>query len=153
MLLIQIMCLTVLFHNLLPFQPPKQQRQSTERTPNTIDNKAIVWFITLPTVQMCWWISSWAEFANISDGSHVLHMLCFFLIKKVKLTHTRLSSVEFRSWSRFLAVSLQVTWVINPAVGCHYLPPGLQLPPQPLRGLLPVSLLGEQRHNRCEQFA
>jgi len=29
----------------------------------------------------------------------------------------------------------------------------LQLPPQPLRGLLPVLLLGEQRHNGCEQFA
>ena len=37
--------------------------------------------------------------------------------------------------------------------GCHYFPPGLQLPPQPLRGLLPVLLLGEQRHNGCEQFA
>jgi len=54
-------------------------------------------------------------------------------------------SVVFRSWSRFLAVSLQVTWIINPTVGCHYFPPGLQLPPQPLRGLLPISLLGEQR--------
>jgi len=42
---------------------------------------------------------------------------------------------------------MQVTWVINLAVGCHYFPPGLQLPPQPLRGLLPVLLLGEQRHN------
>ena len=29
----------------------------------------------------------------------------------------------------------------------------LQLPPQPLRGLLPVSLLGEQGHGGCEQFA
>jgi len=29
----------------------------------------------------------------------------------------------------------------------------IQLPPQPLRGLLPVLLLGEQRHNGCEQFA
>ena len=38
-------------------------------------------------------------------------------------------------------------------IGCHYVPPGLQLPPQPLRGLLPVSLLGEQRHNGCEQLA
>jgi len=38
-------------------------------------------------------------------------------------------------------------------VGCHYFPPGLQLPPQPLRGLLPISLLGEQRHDGCEQFA
>jgi len=41
----------------------------------------------------------------------------------------------------------------KPAVGCHYFPPGLQLPPQPLRGLLPVLLLGEQGHNGCEQFA
>jgi len=59
----------------------------------------------------------------------------------------------FRSWSLFLAVNLQVTWVINPAVGCHYFPPGLQLPSQPIRGLLPILLLGEQRHNGCEQFA
>ena len=28
-----------------------------------------------------------------------------------------------------------------------------QLAPQPLRGLLPVLLLGEQRHDKCEQFA
>ena len=69
------------------------------------------------------------------------------------VAHTRLPSVRFRSWSRFLAVSLQVMWVINPAVGCHYFPPGLQLPPQPLRRLLPISLLGEHRHNGCEQFA
>ena len=31
--------------------------------------------------------------------------------------------------------------------------PLLQLPSQPLRGLLPISLLGEQRHDGCEQFA
>jgi len=73
--------------------------------------------------------------------------------KKVKAAHTRLPSVKFWSWSRFLAVSLQVTWVINPAVGCHYFPPDLQLPPQPLRGLLSILLLGEQTHNGCEQFA
>ena len=68
-------------------------------------------------------------------------------IKRVKVAHTRLPSVGFRSRSRFLAVSLQVTWVINPAVGCHYFPQGLQLPPQPLRGLLPILRLDEQRHN------
>ena len=73
--------------------------------------------------------------------------------KKVKVAHTRLPSLGFRSWSKFLAVSLQVTWVIKPAVGCHYFPPGLQLPLQPLRGLTPTSLLGEQRHDGCEQFA
>jgi len=61
-----------------------------------------------------------------------------------KVAHIRLSSVGFRSWSRFLAVSLQVTW--------HYFPPGPQLPPQPLRGMIPILLLGEQRHNGCKQF-
>jgi len=72
---------------------------------------------------------------------------------KVKVAHTRLPSVVFRSWSRFLAVSLQVTWVVNPEVGCYYFPPGPQLPSQPSRGLLPISLLGEQRHDEYEQFA
>jgi len=56
------------------------------------------------------------------------------LLKKVKVAHARLPSVGFRSWSRLLAVSLQVTWVINPPVDCHYIPPGLQLLPQPLKG-------------------
>ena len=45
-----------------------------------------------------------------------------------------------------------MTGVINPVAGCHYFPPGLQLLSQPLTGLLPVLLLGEQRHNGCEQL-
>ena len=81
------------------------------------------------------------------------HVLVLYSYKKVKAAHTRLLSVGFRSWSRFLAVSPQVTLVINPAVGCHCFPPGPQLPLQPLRGLLPFSLLGEQRHDGWEQFA
>jgi len=36
---------------------------------------------------------------------------------------------------------------------CHYFPPGPQSPWQPLRGVLPVLLLGEQRHDGREQFA
>ena len=31
--------------------------------------------------------------------------------------------------------------------------PGSQLPSQPLRGLVPISLLDEQKHDGCEQFA
>jgi len=73
--------------------------------------------------------------------------------KKVKVAHTRLPSEGFWSSSRCLAVSLQVTRVINPEVGCHYFLLGPQLPLQPLRGLLPVSLLVEQRHDGCVQFA
>jgi len=41
----------------------------------------------------------------------------------------------------------------EPGVGTHYFPPGPQLTQQPLRGLLPISLLGEQRRDGCEQFA
>jgi len=49
-------------------------------------------------------------------------------VRRAKVAHTRLPSVGFRSWYRFFAVSPQVTWVTNPAVGCHYFPPGLQYP-------------------------
>ena len=40
-----------------------------------------------------------------------------------------------------------------PGVSCHYFPPGLQLPSQPLTGLLQILLLAEQRHDGREQFA
>jgi len=66
---------------------------------------------------------------------------CLSTVKKVKAAHTKLLRVGFWSWSRFLTVSLQVTRVINPAVGYHYSPPSLQLPSQPLRGLLPFRCL------------
>ena len=102
----------------------------------------------------------WNLFCRVWDFFEVLSFVYFEnmhsrhgCIKKVAHTRLGLPSVGFRSWSRFLAVSLQVMWVINPAVGCHYFPPDLQLPPQPLRRLLPILLLGEQRHNGCEQFA
>ena len=90
---------------------------------------------------MCYcFITAYSDMYSVSQKTTLM------LDKRVKVAHTRLPSVGFRGWSRFLAVSLQVTFVINPAVGCHYFPPGLQLPPQPLRGLLPILLLGEQRH-------
>ena len=90
----------------------------------------------------------------VQHGRSLLSQIALLLCKTgKKVAHTRLPSVGFRSWSRFLAVSLQVMWIINRAVGCHYFLPGLQLSPQPLSGLLPVLLLGEHRHNGCEQFA
>ena len=66
--------------------------------------------------------------------------------KKVKVAHTEITEC------RVLEL-IPVLGVINPAVRCHYFPPGPQLCLQPLRGLLPVLLLGEQRHNGCEPFA
>jgi len=57
--------------------------------------------------------------------------------KKVKVAHTRLPSVGFRSWSRFLAVSLQLTWVwwvINPEVGCYYFRHACSYPRNPYEG-------------------
>ena len=59
-----------------------------------------------------------------------------------KVSQTRLPSAGFRRWSRFLAVSLQLTLVINLAVGSHYFSPGLQLHLQSLRGLLPIPIPG-----------
>jgi len=42
----------------------------------------------------------------------------------------------------------------QPAGDVNHKPDGrLPLPPRPIRGLLPILLLGEQRHNGCEQFA
>jgi len=88
----------------------------------------------------------WTRSQNVLANSMKIVKRVGVELEIVKVAHTRLPSVGFRSWSWFLAVSLQVTWVINPAVGCHYFSPGLQLPPQPLRELLPILLLGEQRH-------
>jgi len=100
--------------------------------------------------------SGWLSRTGISSGtlrSVIEYGLPLPFGAKVKVAHTRLPSVRFRSWSRFLTVSLKVTRVIILAVGCHYFPPGPKLPPQPLRGLLSILLLGEQRHNGCEQYA
>ena len=70
------------------------------------------------------------------------------------LSVTQLTRITERRVPELIPIlGSQVMSVINPAVGCHYFPPGLQLPPQPLRGLLRILLLGEQRHNGCEQFA
>ena len=101
--------------------------------------------------------SHWSlQFANYSWEYSSVHV-CEQVFKVNKKSKDSPYSVAERKvpelMCRFLAVSLQVMRVINPAVGCHYFPPGLQLPLQPLRGLLPISLLGEQRHDGCKQFA
>ena len=93
------------------------------------------------------WHRLCTEILGDPTSRHIQHMKTLrnyvFSADSEKVAHTRLPSIGLRRWSHFLAVSLQVTWVINPAVGCHYFPPSLQLPPQPLRGLLPILLLGE----------
>ena len=67
------------------------------------------------------------------------------------------TSVVFLSWSRSSAVSPQVTEAINPAVGCHYFPPGPRLPPQPpsITARWPVSNYTAwwQRHMCTKQLA
>ena len=54
---------------------------------------------------------------------------------------------------RYLNLEADQTYSVLALSVCEYLPLSLQLPSQPLRGLLPVSLLLEQRHNGCEQFS
>ena len=75
----------------------------------------------------------WHWISHLADSPRYVWSIVDIMPPAIKkVAHTRLPRVGFRSWSHFLAVSLQVTWVINPEVGCHYFPPGLQLPPQPL---------------------
>jgi len=52
-------------------------------------------------------------------------------VKGKKGSPFSIASVGFWSWSRFFAVSLQLTWVINPAVGCRFFPPGPRIPSRP----------------------
>jgi len=77
-----------------------------------------VWAVVFSTAQKAW-----------ANTAHRLSLMCKKVLKKVD--HTRLPSVGFRSWSRFLAVSPQVTWVINQAVGCHYFPQACSYPRNP----------------------
>jgi len=65
---------------------------------------------------------SWTRYSHMPNtqngtGSRELELkipyIEYWVLYKVKVAHTRLPSVGFRSWSRFLAVRLQLTWVIN----------------------------------------
>ena len=82
-----------------------------------------------------------------------LKVPCLFMIAEVSIRCQKNLEVGNLVYAVYPRIPPNTPLVINPAVGCHYFPPGLQLPQQPLRGLLPISLLGEQRHNGCEQFA
>jgi len=113
------------------------------------DDDAVIWLESTATEARDIIICS--NFLHRCDCQWLLVIICHS--QNVKVAHTRLLSIGFQSRFRFLAVSLQVRWVINLAVSYHYFPPGLQLPSQPLREMLPVSLLGEQRHDGWEQFA
>jgi len=53
--------------------------------------------------------------------------------KNSKVVPHSITSVSHGADPGFLAVSLQVTLVINPVVGCYYFPPGPRLLSQPKR--------------------
>ena len=150
------------FTGQMPFLLPNQQRQCTESKLDLSGDKVLTDSVLLfdkPSVS----VEDLLQYNRQVKLDRVVRQLSIILHHhtqhgnvnnvKVKVVHARLPSVGFRSWSYFLAVSLQVMCVINLVVGCHYFPPGLQLPSQPLRGLLPISLVGEQRHDECKQFA
>jgi len=78
---------------------------------------------------LCWWIKySFIQLPTYAEVTERTLCLGFSRSRRAvtdcfrapytwgvkKIAHTRLQSVGFRSWSRFLAVSLQVMWVINP---------------------------------------
>ena len=121
-----------------------------------------------------------SEFCNASRVWSSCNNYCFFLFQKETLTKCFLQTALYWPhhffWPPALPASttaaepvyrncLELIPVLGsqPAGGIShkpggrlplgYFPLGPQLPSQPLRGLLPISLLGEQRHNGCEQFA
>ena len=117
---------------LSPAYPPPLPRTSGERERSAATNAS-----DLVGMSVCMTNASISQAGRRQAASNSVIWYChqhpqLVACKKVRVAHTGLPSVGFRSWSRFFAVSLQVMWVINPAVGCHYFPPGLQLPPQPL---------------------
>jgi len=65
------------------------------------------------------------------------------------------SIAKHRVLKLILVIGSQPAGDVSHKPGCRLagFPPGLQLPSQPFRGLPPVSLLGEHRHDGCEQFA
>jgi len=79
---------------------------------------------------------------------------CVFQHKKLKVAHTRLPP-ERRVPELIPVLGSQPAGDVShkPGVRLPLLSAGLRLPLKPLRGLLPISLLDEQRHNGCEQFA
>jgi len=93
-----------------------------------------------------WCISSIMAKLNIISGTCLLQTSD----KKGKVAHTRLPSVRFQSGSRFLAVSLQVTSVRLPLLSAR---PAVTIATLKRVTTVPVSLLGEDRHDGCEQFA
>ena len=74
---------------------------------------------------------------------------------KVKGKGSPYSITERRVPELFPVLGSQAVGDVNhkPDDRLPLLSPGLQLPSQPLRGLLPLLLLGEQRDSGCEQFA
>jgi len=82
----------------------------------------------------------WSMWTTCSRTTSIISCQQSASQKCKNVVHTQLPSAGFWSRSRFLAVSLQVTSVVNQAVGCHYFPPGPQSPSQSLRGLLQISL-------------
>ena len=81
---------------------------------------------------------------------HIYYFSSMYYFQKGKGSPYSITEHRVTELIRFLAINQQVTWIINLAVGCHCFSPGLQLPSQPSRWLLPISLLGEQRHKGCE---
>jgi len=60
----------------------------------------------------CWPVHSGAQNPETENSNEIFFKKTLFAEyngQKVKVAHTRLSSVRFRSRSRFLAVSMQVT--------------------------------------------
>ena len=83
-------------------------------------------------------VCSMSQNVQILSSLTVFHLLwrmtnVNIIIIGIQVVSYLITSVGHGADSDFLAVSPQVTLVINPVVGCHYFPPGPQLLSQPNR--------------------
>jgi len=90
-----------------------------EPVPQQFPQKKLLEILQAKYMLCCW--QTWNKLHQCSD-THV---------KKGKGFPYSLPSVGPGGNPGVQAVSPQVIWVIQPAVGCHYFLPGLRLPPQP----------------------
>ena len=83
------------------------------------------------TTSSNWFQQTWA--CGLQRCKHRLHRheLLTPGYRSYKVVPHSIKSIRYGADPSFLAVSLQVTLVINPVVGCHYFPPGLRLLSQP----------------------
>jgi len=82
---------------------------------------------------LIWTWTEWTVMLRCSPFLPTWQVLCSLSDKKSKVAADSIMSIRHWADPHFLAVSLQVTLLINPVVGCRYFSPDPRLLSQPMR--------------------